>query len=205
MMFLRHFLRRPRPPRRMRPRRPVARRPARPPLPPQMRQELQTANRLLDEGRPAEAAPIFGRVSDAVAEQGMFVRAADLSLAASRAHFAAGEVDLAVERVQRGVRLLMRAGLMSRARRVVTRAEKTLQEAGYAERAEQLENWAAQVFGEGTAGGPPTEEERGERRGTLPARCPGCGASLIPDEVEWHDSFTAECPYCGTLVKTISP
>jgi len=40
-----------------------------------------------------------------------------------------------------------------------------------------------------------------ERRGALPASCSGCGASLIPDEVEWHDPHTAECPYCGTVVK----
>ncbi|MBU0702738.1 MAG: hypothetical protein KKC18_02600 [Chloroflexi bacterium] len=40
-----------------------------------------------------------------------------------------------------------------------------------------------------------------EKRGSLPAGCGGCGAPLIPDEVEWHDPRTAVCPYCGTVAK----
>ena len=37
--------------------------------------------------------------------------------------------------------------------------------------------------------------------GNLPSRCSGCGAPLVPDEVEWHDATTAECLYCGAIVK----
>ena len=40
-----------------------------------------------------------------------------------------------------------------------------------------------------------------EEAGTLPAKCDGCGAPVIPDEVEWHDARTAECLYCGTVLK----
>ena len=40
-----------------------------------------------------------------------------------------------------------------------------------------------------------------QQRGSLPAKCDGCGAPLVPDEVEWHDAHTAECPYCGTIAK----
>jgi hypothetical protein len=46
--------------------------------------------------------------------------------------------------------------------------------------------------------------EMTEKQGVLPASCGGCGAPLNPNEVRWHDTHTAECPYCGTMVKTTS-
>ena len=45
------------------------------------------------------------------------------------------------------------------------------------------------------------EDPDAPTRGTLPSRCAGCGAPLLPDEVEWHDAYTAECVYCGTVSK----
>ena len=39
------------------------------------------------------------------------------------------------------------------------------------------------------------------RRGKLPAKCSSCGGPLKPDEVSWAGPDTAECPYCGGLVK----
>jgi hypothetical protein len=35
----------------------------------------------------------------------------------------------------------------------------------------------------------------------LPTYCPSCGATVRPDEVEWLDEVTAECAYCGSLVR----
>ena len=34
----------------------------------------------------------------------------------------------------------------------------------------------------------------------LPAACPQCGAPLRSDEVEWIDTMSAECNYCGAVV-----
>jgi hypothetical protein len=79
-----------------------------------------------------------------------------------------------------------------------------LRRKGYDAQADQLEQEAAQAL-EGV--GLSLDEVRQrvpqvtERRGALPARCSGCGVQLIPDEVEWHDAHTAECLYCGTVIK----
>jgi hypothetical protein len=35
----------------------------------------------------------------------------------------------------------------------------------------------------------------------LPVKCPGCGAPVRADEVDWVDEVTAECPYCGNMVR----
>jgi hypothetical protein len=40
-------------------------------------------------------------------------------------------------------------------------------------------------------------------RGTLPAKCPSCGGPVKPDEVNWVGHSSAECPYCGTVIKTV--
>ena len=87
-----------------------------------------------------------------------------------------------------------------------------LRQKGYDAQADQLEREAEQMLEEA---GLSLDEARqrasavAERRGTLrsdsgqtlPAQCSGCGAPLVPDEVEWHDAHTAECPYCGTVIK----
>ena len=36
----------------------------------------------------------------------------------------------------------------------------------------------------------------------LPTKCMSCGASLRSDEVDWIDDTSAECPYCGSLVRS---
>jgi hypothetical protein len=38
-------------------------------------------------------------------------------------------------------------------------------------------------------------------RVALPTHCPACGATVKPDEVEWLDDVTAECAYCGNVLK----
>jgi hypothetical protein len=39
-------------------------------------------------------------------------------------------------------------------------------------------------------------------RGRLPAHCPDCGAPARSDAVEWIDATSAECAYCGGIIKT---
>ncbi len=35
----------------------------------------------------------------------------------------------------------------------------------------------------------------------LPARCPTCGASVRPDEIEWLDDATVACAYCKGAIR----
>ena len=177
--------------------------PRRSPLPPRVRRALARANRLMADGQFVEAAHIFERLSDEARQRGMLVRAADLALQASRARFAAADVETALERASEALQLLVRGGRAERVPRVLSRVTAALREKGYDAQAGQLEQEAAQALEEM---GLSLEEARQrvprvtERRTTLPAHCNGCGASLVPDEVEWHDAHTAECLYCGTIV-----
>jgi len=165
---------------------------------------LARANRLMAERQFAEAANIFERLSEGAKRRGMLVRSADLTLQASRARFAADDVEAALEQAREALRLLVRGGRAGRVPRVLSRMTAALREKGYDTQADQLERDAAQAL-----------EDMGlsldkvgqrvpqviERCGTLPAHCNGCGAPLVPDEVEWHDGHTAECLYCSAIVK----
>ncbi len=188
------------------------RRPARPPLPPRARQALARARRLMDVGRFAEAAKVFERLSDRAKRFDMPLRAAGLDLQAARAHLAADDAEAGRDRAAEAFRWFVRGGRAKRVPQVLNRVQAALRERGYDAQAEQLEQAAARAL-EGV--GLSLDEARSraprapaapstERRGTLPASCSGCGAPLVPDEVEWHDAHTAECLYCATIVKATS-
>ncbi len=163
------------------------------------------ANRLFDDGQFAEAAGIFEQLADGAEQGGMLVRAAQLSLQAARAHLAMDGAEAALARSKRAIRLLSQAGRADRIPLLLDRASQALRSKGYAAEADELEREAAEALQEM---GLSLEEARRraptapQRRGTLAAKCGGCGAPLTPEGVEWHDGQTAECPYCGTIAKT---
>ena len=80
--------------------------PHRSPLPHRARRALARANRLMAERQFAEAANIFERLSEGAKRRGMLVRSADLTLQASRAHFAADDVEAALEQAREALRRL---------------------------------------------------------------------------------------------------
>jgi hypothetical protein len=152
----------------------------------------------------SDAAAIYGRLSEGARERGMPVRAGDLALQAARAHFAAADEESALPWAREGMRLLIRSGRVGRVARLLPWITSTLRENGHDAEADRLEQEAAQELermGLSLDALDRRKSSTTERRGTLPARCSGCGAALVPDEVEWHDARTAECPYCGTVAK----
>lgn len=200
--------------RRRPPRRPFLRRspfrrapgaPLRPPvLPPKVREALLRANHLMASGQFAEAAEIFEHLAKKAKEHGMVARAAELTLQASRACFAAGDIAAALNHAKESLRLLVREGRAGRIPLLLSKMTAALRGKGYDAQADELEREAERIIGEL---GLSLEEAKQrapqppEKRGTLPARCSGCGASIVPDEVEWHDAQTAECLYCGAILK----
>jgi hypothetical protein len=48
------------------------------------------------------------------------------------------------------------------------------------------------------------ESESPAELSKLPPECPNCGGSVHPDEIEWTDSRSAICDYCGSILQTES-
>ena len=186
---------------------PVVPRPGRrprPALPRRVREALARANRLMADGQFAEAAAAFEGLAARAKEHNLPARAADLTLQAARAHFAAGHIDAAVERAIEALRLLARGGRAGRIPAVLSKMTAALRDRGHDAHADRLEQEAEHILGEVGLSLEQAQQQAPqapEKPGTLPAKCDGCGAPVIPDEVEWHDAQTAECLYCGTVLK----
>jgi hypothetical protein len=182
-----------------------------PPRRPRPRQMLTRANRLFDQGEFAEAVRIFDRLAEGAAERGMLNRAGDLYLQSARCHLEMGKATVAVERGKHALRLFGRAGLFGKIERLMPRMVEALQEKGYQAEAEALRQEVEarlaevpperrQPPGARPAAWPSTARPMARRE--LPARCSACGAPIKPDDVTWLDPQTAECPYCGSVLKT---
>jgi tetratricopeptide (TPR) repeat protein len=175
------------------------------PLASKLRRILARANQLMAEGHFSDAGAIYERLCEEGKERGFVARAADFALQAARAYFAAGDVGAALTQAKEALRLLASSGRVGRIPQVLSRMTAALRDKGYDARAGELEQEAERILDEV---GLSFEEARRqapqipEKRGTLPAKCSGCAAPVVPDEVEWHDAQTAECRYCGTILKT---
>jgi predicted RNA-binding Zn-ribbon protein involved in translation (DUF1610 family) len=191
------------------------RRPRRPPRPGGPLQLLSRAQRLFDEGRYREAAPIFERLAEGAAERGMWSRAGDLALQAARCHLEAGQVDLALQRGRQAIQLYGRGGLIGKVQSILPKMVQALEDRGYHAQAQalraEIEACLADLPPErravppGPAGRWPLFRRPGMESRELPAQCTSCGAPVRPDEVTWLDQTSAECPYCGSVLKATEP
>ena len=162
------------------------------------RRALGRAERLLRQGRPAEAASIFDDLAREAEGRGMLDRAGDLYLRAARCYLALDDLDRADERATKAIRLFLRAGRPMKVRRLLPKVVGALERRGRHAEAEELRKEVAALLGP-----PPVGRPFGPAiaRGELPAKCPHCGAPVKPDEVSWVGPRTAECPYCGSVLK----
>jgi hypothetical protein len=180
------FRRRPlRPMRRLRARRPI---PSRRPIP----EPVRKAMGLVEQGKFAEAAEAFERLAQETEERGMVLQAALLTQEAARCYLRLEDLDSAYDRGLKSLELFKRADRPGAARFLAQRMVKVLREKGRNAQAEAMERELEQL----QVGAP-----RGVRRGELPGKCPQCGAPVREDEVEWLGPSSAECAYCGSVVK----
>ncbi len=186
--------------RRLRP----ARRRARP------RQQLKRAQRLFEDARYEEAAPIFQALAAGAARQGMLEEGANLFSRAAQCYLEIGRVEQAVVLGKRSLRLLGRAGQMGKVRARWTKMLQALEQKGYHDKAAAFrEEGEAFLSGRPLAGpsAPMARAARrfvpGEpprRRPQLPDSCPHCGAPVDLREVTWAGPDRVECAYCSGII-----
>jgi arginase family enzyme len=189
-----------------RPRRPMAPGARAGQIPHRARRMLIRANRLMAGGDHAVAAPVYAGLARRARDLAMPVRAAHLDLQSSRALLASGQAAAALNRATASLLTLIDAGRSRQAALLLSRVAGAFRDRGHETEAAQVEasvEEALRASGITVARSQePEGEESARRRGSLPARCPGCAAPLQPDEVEWHGPASAECVYCGSAVKT---
>jgi hypothetical protein len=159
---------------------------------------LQQANRLLAEGRPAEAAAIFAELADQAASLGI-PRSSQLHLQAGRAWMLAEERTPGLERLVLGLRTMAEMGQVDRLPRVTRRILAELLARGMEDEANEIRArmLASLPSGALDSAEPPTPSPS---RGRLPSKCPHCGGTVVADSVEWIDGTSAICDYCGSVL-----
>jgi hypothetical protein len=158
---------------------------------------LMRANQFLSDGQFAAAADDLEQVARTAEARGG-PRAPIFHIQAGRARMMQGQAGQALECMERGFGLLAARGRFGRLSRLGRRVLAELNEQGFKNEASQLSSYL-----EGLSPGYETFAEAPApiKHGPLPTHCPGCGAPVRPDEVEWLDEKTAECAYCGSPVR----
>ena len=165
------------------------------------RQRLNRAHQMLAAGDWEGAASIFSELAELAESQGMPGRAAQLHLQAGRARLELGDGPTALHHARQGLGLFLANENYRRAAQVLPRIFQAFRARGFSAEANSLEAEAKVRFDQAGQPFEPAASAPPSRRGSLPARCPQCGGDLRPDEVEWLDEISAECEYCGSVVK----
>jgi hypothetical protein len=164
---------------------------------------VRQAIRLLSDGRYGEAGALLGELADRARSNGHHLRAAHLGEQAGRAFLEAGHADQAALYARQAVQQFIAARRPGRAVRALQFAAAALRSRGFEAQASALEQDAQARLAEiGLSLASVPAEPTPQPRGHLPPTCPQCGGPLRADQVDWVDSTSAECPYCGSGVLT---
>jgi hypothetical protein len=161
---------------------------------------LVEANRRLAGGDYAWAAAQFEQLAN---ETRRPRNAAYLYIEAGRAHLLGGKPQPAMRLFRRGLGLLAERGRYWTLNRLARRVIRELRERGETAGADEITAWL------GGQPGPEQDAEQPEaapifsekKPPRLPLKCPSCGGTVDPRDVEWVDEVTVECDYCGSLVR----
>ena len=157
---------------------------------------LQEANFVFDKGDYGRAAELFEQIAQVADARGR-PRAPLFHLQAGRARILAGQSELGVPSLKRGLEILSQRKQFPQLQKAGSRVINELTEQGLKNEAAEIEMWLNSII----LLTPPFESDKVPAKPpVLPTHCPACGAGLRPDEVEWLDDLTAECAYCGSPV-----
>ena len=179
-------------------RRPIGRRPRRPGG--RGERLLNQANRLMAAGEYIQAGAIFERLARGAVQRGI-PRAPFLFVRAGQAYLEGGEQPKGFTLVKHGLKLLAEAGRWGELYRVGHRTLETLEEKGFSKEAERLAAWLDEVLPEDSEQAKGLRLESSQAHPILPTTCPSCGGPLDPAVVSWRDEVTAECLFCGSMVR----
>lgn len=158
---------------------------------------LQEANFVFDKGEYGRAAELFEQIAQTADARGL-PRAALFHLQAGRARVLAGQTSLGMPSLKRGLELFAQRRQFPRLQKAGMRAVAELDQRGLRDEAAEIEAWLNAVLPSmpdlDAAETPPKSP-------VLPTHCPACGAAIRADEVEWLEDVTAECAYCGSLLR----
>ncbi len=168
---------------------------------PEAQRQLAEANRLLVQGKPLDAAATFARVAEVAQQVNTPMRAAKLSSRAAQSYLSGGDPGQAVVQFRRAFSIAVGIGAFGAAAQLAHMAVNALRNQGLSAEAEGLhQEFDAQLQRHGLSL-VSMASEGPSRPARLPSQCPACLGPVRSDEVEWIDDSSAECAYCGTVLR----
>jgi hypothetical protein len=155
---------------------------------------LLKAQELFSQGDYLPAAQICENVAREGIGQGVR-QGPRLLILAGRGYLLAGEREKGMACYRDAFSTMARNGRWFGLNIVSRQAIKQLIEDGFQSEADELSTYTNAI--------PSAQRSTIENspRVQLPTNCPSCGAPIRSDQVDWVDQATAECPYCGSLVR----
>lgn len=161
---------------------------------------LLQAHRLFSWRQYLPAADLYERLAEGALTREP-ARAPHLFLQSGRARIAGGQIEHGMGQIRRGLEMLLTQQRYTELQRVAWRVEQGLANNGLEQQAEQIRNWLAGLEPTETVIDWRTAPTVAPARIRLPLSCSSCGGVVDPTEVEWVDAITAECSYCGSLLR----
>jgi len=158
---------------------------------------LKRAHQLMENGDHTDAANIFERLARGAEDKGMLRHAPNLYLQAARANLLSGDIKSGTDLVNHGLGIFAKTQRWPALARSGNRVLDELNNLGYPKIAEEVSIWLTTTLPE------PLEsyQKLQNKNVQFPLKCPYCGGTLRPDEIEIVDNNTGECPYCGSAVR----
>lgn len=163
-----------------------------------LRKDLRRANQLSETGDHANAAIIFTRLAREAHDRGFLKHAPHLYQQAAYAHLLDGQTEQGVATLRVGLDILANSSRWPALHQTGDRAIKLLREMGHEKDAQKIEAWLSQTLPER----PSATSRASKESGRLPVKCPYCGASPHPNEINWLNREAAQCAYCGSTIVT---
>ena len=160
---------------------------------------LARANKLMLDGKPSEAGPLFAQLAKDLQSSNHPRRAANLYARAAHAFADCHDEQAALGLARTALSLFIQFKMAQRAPVFYANITQKMSNKGMKSAADTLQReFGAQIAL------PPSELEQGKhpQRGLLPTSCPKCGGPVHSEDINWVDENTAECEYCGTLIRT---
>ena len=166
------------------------------PLTPAQLQALNRANQLMAGGQPGQAAPLFAGLAGEMETANHPRRAANLHAQAAHAFADSQQEQRALNQARAALTLFIQYQMVQRTPVFYANITRKLNANGMKNAAGAL----ALEFGK-QVGSLPAPVPTAPGRGQLPTNCPQCGGPLHASSATWIDANTAECEYCGALIR----
>lgn len=155
----------------------------------------QMAGQFMSKGKFNQAALIYAQLAQDFHIASHPRRAANLHAQAAHAYTDSGNQTQALHHAQAALRMFQEYQMVERIPRFYSNILRRMRSCQMMDAVEAIET----EFSTGVSPlpGPVVRSNTSVR---LPAACPQCSAPVRSDEVDWIDSHSAECIYCGAVI-----